>query len=204
MSAISMKVNTSARQDVALINAVLKLCKESDKVALLAVSSRLKSHATILDGRALHDSPNPSYEERLRAKRYYTFCDVTVDFLRRIKMLVVVDDVIESLGRPMEVTYVRTTTLGAVFLRLPNVLQRPVFVSIVWIWMTLFTVKKYRWVASVVSVLTAAFHWTEAHNLTHVTIVFSVLVGLVAALIVGWLASLFNSAPIQSDDDPIV
>jgi hypothetical protein len=198
-----MKVDSSTRQDVALINVVLKACKESDKVTYQMRFWKFRAAATILDGRTLDDSAYPSYAESLRSKRFSNFCTNVINFLLMVKMLGAVEDTYDNFGHAVDVVYIRTTALGSAFMLLPNILQRILFFSAVWILTAFFTVKQYRWVASIGSLLTAAFHWTEAHNLTHATIYFSLLVGLVSALIVGWLGSVFNTGPLQSDDDSI-
>ena len=185
------------------MNVILKTCKESDKVSRLAISWQLRQHATILDGRPLHNDPGSSFDENLRTRRFSTFCRDIVAALIWLKMLTQVEDVVDNLGNPLEVVYIRTTGLGSVFMRLPSMLQRVAIFSIDRAVGCMLTIKKYRWVATVISVLTAAFHWTEAHNLTHMTIYVSLLVGLASALIFGWFASLFDTQPLQSDDDSI-
>ena len=195
-----MKVDTTNRQDVAFMNVILTACKESDKVSTLTVPWQFKSKAIILDGHPLSDAANATYEENLRTKRFASFCRMIVTFLLMVKMLVAVEDTVDSDGRSLDIVYIRTTVLGSLFMLLPNSLQRLFVYFVSSLLGAIFTISKYRWVGSVASVLTAAFRWTDYHNFTHVTIYISVLVGIASALVFGWLGSIFNTGSFKSDD----
>jgi|GEM_PF-6209748 len=134
------------------------------------------------------------------------FCDLIVGYLLLMRMITTVTEMLDNCGHPTDFYFLRITNIGRIFLKLPSWLQIALFYASVRVISTYATLKRYKWVAGAVSVASTVMKWTSAHSLSAMAVSLSLLLGIAAALIWGWLGQVLGSpiSPIGGDDDPIV
>ncbi|MFL9976055.1 hypothetical protein [Paraburkholderia graminis] len=198
-----MEITTSTRQDAQLISVILNHCKTHRNAAEDFLPLQIESASYILDGCPLTDER--TYAEKLRAKKFSKFCSLIVNYLLVTRMLTLVAELLDNCGHPTEFYFLRITNVGRIFLKLPFAAQ----ITMLWVSVRIIScysiVKRYKWIAGAVSVVSTITKWTSTHTLSNTALLLSLLLGVFAALIWGWLGHLLGSPvnPTYQDDDSI-
>jgi hypothetical protein len=197
-----MLIKTTAGQDVDMMDAVLDICEKSDKVSETFFVFRLRHASHILDGQLIPDD-SESYADKVRWHHFCELCEAAEYVLLILKMLRRVTELSDNFGHPTEMVYLRVTKLGAAYKKLPRIMKLCVVMGATNGLWCVQTIKKYRWLATIVSVLTTVFKWISAHTLTTPAIYAAILLGIVSALGTGALGHWLNGPPVPAkpDDD---
>ncbi|MBL8403837.1 MAG: hypothetical protein JNL16_04765 [Dechloromonas sp.] len=192
-------MNTTTKQDTALANAILDLCKKSTKVNHLSLPLSLRGYNHLLDGQPIENDPT-TFTEKVRLRNFSRYCLAGMDFLVRAKFCYYAEEVIDNGHYPMDVQYLRITRLGSVYAHLPLIIQRAVIYCIdKAFWVSGF-VAKYKWLGTTMSALVAGVGWLRTHDISGYLVALSVAVGVVAMLIANWLHGGSSTEGGSSDD----
>lgn len=181
-------MKTTYDQDAKMCAAVLDLIKNSDhRVAVMALSWRLKVVRSDLYDVQLIELDPTTYEEKLRQKKFIDYCHAARDLLIRTGMLKVYIETIQNGGHPRDFKFIRVTSFGNAFLKLPSWCQRIAVCLLVIGQRTIARIKKYRWISGFGSVAMAAYQVVEDGKLTHAAFYLAAAFGVVVATVCGLL-----------------
>jgi hypothetical protein len=195
---MSPSQNTSTRQDVTLVNAILGLCS-SRKVAGSALPRLLTAtHGHLLDGHPIDSDPG-TYDEKLRQRNFMRYCENVRDFIVAIRFGRFVRETTQGAGGPMEVQCLRVTRLGRLYTGLPAWLQSAVvgaLARMIWI-------ARYKWLGITVGGVTAAIGWFRSNEMSARLVGLSALVGIAAMLIADRLRGEETATDSPSPDETL-
>jgi hypothetical protein len=195
---MSPSQNTSIRQDVALVNAMLALCA-SRKVAGSVLPRLLTAtHGHLLDGHPIASDPG-TYDEKLRERNFMRYCENVRDFIVAIRLGRFVRERAQSGAGPMEVQCLRVTRLGRLYAGLPPWLQS----TIVGCLSRLIWIARYKWLGITVGAVTAAIGWFRMHEMSGRLVGLAVLVGVAAMLIADRLRGEETASDSPSPDETL-
>jgi len=194
-----MTVETTTRQDVTVVNAILRLCRENERVAPFGIPIMLHALNHILDDRPLDlDSIDP--DERDRCMRFSRYCQMIVTIMLKMWLCA---DFIDSVKQVLpfgsvDMRFIRQTRFGAAFSNLPLQIQSTLLhVFKIFLWLQ-YQFKKYKWVVTVISTGIGYYAWLKTHHLSAYLLMLVGIVGIVVTAIMGFL---FNSSSGHINDD---
>lgn len=194
--------NTSLRQDVAMINAVLALCATRKVTGPSLPLFLTPSHGHLLDGHPIESDPS-TYDEKLRARHFGRYCEDVRGFVVATRFCQIVRETRDAGGGPREVQWLRLTRLGRMYGAMPRALQMAtvsVLAKLVWI---AGLVRSYKWLGIVITAITLAIGWVSARALSGQFVAMAVLLGIAAMLIANWLHSEEPANDSPSPDDTL-
>lgn len=194
--------NTSVRQDVALINAVLALCA-SRKVTGPSIPIFLTpSHGHLLDGHPVSSDP-ATYDEKLRGRNFARYCEEARDFALASGFCQLVPETRDNGAGPREFQLLRPTRLGHFYAGLPLGLQVPaVFCVAKVLWMVVL-VRSFKWMGIAVGGLSVAIGWLKTGELSGHLLALALLLGLLAMLLANWIHTEEPPSDSPSPDDTL-
>jgi hypothetical protein len=192
-------MNTTTTQDTALANAILNLCKKSNKVNYQSLPLSLRNHSHLLDGQPIENDPT-TFAEKVRSRNFSRYCLAVMDFLLRAKFCCYVEEVMDNGIYPQDVQYLRITRLGFSYAHLPLIIQRATIYCIGKAFWVSGLVAKYKWVGTTISVVVASIGWLRTHDISTYLVALSVVAGIVAMFVTNWLHGGSNPDGGSSDD----
>ena len=194
--------DTSLRQDVAMINAVLALCA-SRKVTGPGLPLFLTpTHGQLLDGYPIASDP-ATYEEKQRARHFGRYCEEVRGFVVATRFCQMVRETRDTGTGPRDVQWLRLTRLGRMYLGFPRWLQMTtvsLLAKAVWI---SALVRSYKWLGLGVAGATLAIGWLASGGVSSRLATLAVLLGLGAMLVANWLHTEEPANDSPSPDDTL-
>jgi hypothetical protein len=194
--------DTSIRQDVTMINAILALCA-SRKVTGPSIPIFLTpTHGHILDGHPIASDP-ATYEEKLRTRHFGRYCEEARDFVVGTRFCQLVRETRETGAGPREVQFLRLTRLGRMYAGMPPWLQMPtvsLLAKMLWI---LELVRSYKWMGLTIAAATVAIGWLAQHAFTGRLVALAAALGLLAMVVANWLHTEEPPSESPSPDDTL-
>jgi hypothetical protein len=185
------KAKTSVRQDLTLTNIILKEAINKN-ITPSFLWLFIGSKNTILYGRALeYQTRNP--EEQLKVRTVDSHVDKVIKNMTAIKLCRLNDELdFQEDCPPLTIPYIRLTPFGRFFIKMPTAIQHFLYLPSVYAVYAAKSIIKYRWVASISSLLFGAVAWFQAHDISSAVVVAAGMFGLLVACILGWLSGFIN------------
>lgn len=190
------KIKTTGRQDVRVICEILRVC-ERGRVPVPGVGLHLRGVSDVLDGRPV-DFDSLDFDEAVRLRSFSDFTRSATSFCLRSKLVVSEGRLIDAGVRlPTEVHYAKVTWFGRLFMKSPYVVQWSLVKALGVSFFAIDTLKKYRWIFSVSSLVAGGIAWVRAHDLSGLIIAVAITAGILAAFAAAWIAHILG---IGADD----
>lgn len=184
-------IKISASQNIRMLCAILNVC-QGGTVPAAGLSLHLNNISDILDGQPINFN-SMDFSENVRVHSFSSFSRSAFMFLLKAKLCKTDTRLIDAgIRKPMEVAYVNVTPFGRIFAKSPFVFQYAILKVLENVFFSVEAIKKYRWIFSVTSIVTALISWVEAHDITNTLIVFSIFVGFAAAIFVAWITNVLG------------
>ena len=196
-------MKTTTRNDTLLANAVLDLCRESQKVNDLSLPLLLKPFGRLLDDSPIESDPT-AFEEKIRKRNFTRYCQALVVFLEKMKFVYYEPDIIDNGIYPQEIHYLRPTRLGALYSRLPFWMQHSLFFVLESAYWAAELVRRYKWVGTTVSITVAFIGWLKEKDISAYLVAISAIVGVIAVLLANWLHGAGDAEGNAPSDDTLV
>lgn len=197
MSYLTSKLKPSLTRRARFYALYLRRCVDNPKTLAYVESNRwLREHATVVLDAPLREKSD-LFEDQVRIMEFDHYCEWVELHLVLTGMCVTEDEFIRPdfpyPHPPVEMSFVRVTRLGRLYLRLPYPLQVAMIFTREKIAQLVAAWSRYKWIGSFVALVLGFTGWSKTHQFSGLLVVGSTFGGLFATWLLSTIASYFGA-----------